>query len=394
MKVQKMRRSLALVLSAATLWTVAAAAHSATPNDAWQALRDTRLPQLLVRWELGDWFDTGGLPLSALLTLRQSPVLMAQRITISDTADKDDPDDDTADDTADDTDDDTADDPDADDTDEAEKPPTLPASTVAADLKFKDNGAPSETVIPPSKKGYSVTGKVYIKNTSVQSLNMKMFSGGTFDAALSDDGPQVLIIHTHASEAYTMPKGEKYEGSGYYRTTDTDCNMVRVGDEIAAVLSQNGIAVLHDRTLHDVPSYDAAYDSSLDAMEDYMDKYPSLSFILDVHRDAIEDEDGRQYKLVSREDPHAAQLSLVMGSDYDNWQENLKLAVAVQRTILADHPTLMRPITLRNSGYNQEVCTGSMLVEVGTAGNSLDEAIYAGRLFAQGLADTLLKKSS
>ena len=79
----------------------------------------------------------------------------------------------------------------------------------------------------------------------------------------------------------------------------------------------------------------------------------------------------------------------IMGSNYDAWLSNLRLAVAVQSHLAHDHPTLMRPITLRLYGYNQSLSTGSLLVEVGAAGNSLDEAIYAARLFARGFAETL-----
>ena len=201
--------------------------------------------------------------------------------------------------------------------------------------------------------------------------------------------PQVLIMHTHGSEAYTMPAGQEYTPTGSFRTDNDACNVVRVGDEIAAALSERGISVLHDRTLHDVPDYNDAYPHSLASVEDYMEKYPSLVFVLDVHRDAVSDADGNQYKLVSAEEPHAAQMSFIMGNAYDGWQENLKLAIAIQQNLSADYPTLMRPITMLNYRYNQFVSPGAMLLEVGAAGNSLDEALYAARLFAQGFADTL-----
>jgi len=156
------------------------------------------------------------------------------------------------------------------------------------------------------------------------------------------------------------------------------------------VLSTYGISVLHDRTLHDVPSYNDAYYNSYDAIEAYREKYPTLTYVLDVHRDAVADADGNQYKLVTAEDPNAAQLSLIMGVKQDGWEENLKLAVAVHHHLQQSFPTLMRPITTLFYTYNQGLAPGSLLVEVGTAGNSLDEAIYAGRLFAQGFAETIL----
>ena len=50
----------------------------------------------------------------------------------------------------------------------------------------------------------------------------------------------------------------------------------------------------------------------------------------------------------------------------------------------------MRPMSFRAGRYNQHLTLGSMLVEVGACGNTLQEAIQAGRLFAGSLADALL----
>ena len=172
--------------------------------------------------------------------------------------------------------------------------------------------------------------------------------------------------------------------------------MVRVGDEIAAALEEAGISVIHDATLHDYPQYSGAYDRSLATINSYLEQYPSISFVLDIHRDAISDGEGNMYKVVSNvAGVNAAQMTFVIGTDgggleHPNWRENLKLAAAVQQNLLDDYPTLMRPITVRNSRYNQHVTTGSLLVEMGAAGNSLDEALLSGRLLGQALAETIL----
>lgn len=153
---------------------------------------------------------------------------------------------------------------------------------------------------------------------------------------------------------------------------------------MAEVFAQAGISVLHDRTLYDYPEYAGAYDRSLAGIDRYLKEYPSIRFVLDVHRDAIEASDGSQVKVVSEIEGQgtAAQLSLIMGSDggglsHPDWMENLRLAVAVQEQALTDYPTLMRPLLLRNSRYNQHATTGSLLVEVGTAGNAPEEAELA-----------------
>ena len=165
---------------------------------------------------------------------------------------------------------------------------------------------------------------------------------------------------------------------------------------MAKVFAEAGISVLHDRNMYDYPAYSGAYDRSLASISEYLKKYPSIRFVLDVHRDAVEDSAGNTYKVVSAtEEGTAAQLTLVLGSSggglsHPNWKENLKLAAALQESLLTEHPTLMRPILLRNSRYNQHTTTGSLLVEVGAAGNSPEEAALAARLFAEEMV-TLLK---
>ena len=177
---------------------------------------------------------------------------------------------------------------------------------------------------------------------------------------------------------------------------DESFSVVRVGDEIAAVLERAGIRVLHDRTLHDYPQYSGAYDRSLTAVERYLERYPSIVLVLDVHRDAISDSAGTPYKVVSAvAGANAAQMSFVIGTDggglsHPHWRENLKLAAAIQQTLCTDYPTLMRPITVRNSRYNQHTTTGSLLVEMGAAGNSLEEALFSARLLGQVILETML----
>ena len=91
-------------------------------------------------------------------------------------------------------------------------------------------------------------------------------------------------------------------------------------------------------------------------------------------------------------------MTLVVGSDgsgltHPSWMENLRLAVAIQEQTLSQYSTLMRPVLLRNSRYNQHATTGSLLVEVGAAGNSPEEAALAGRLLAEEMVEVLEARS-
>ena len=370
-----LRRLEALALAAGTLWAVTVTAGSDTAASALRALWES-LPISALRWELGDLWPRDGLSPAAVLTIGESPLLLAARPAVAELW--------------------TQTEPEAPVEQEDEEFVTVPVEETPLDAADSvDNGVAAKTLIHTDPSGYTVCGRTYISNSTDYPLSVSDLQQ-PFAAHLSEDGPQILILHTHGSEAYTPAGDETIVWSGDHRTTDTRCNVVRVGDEMAEVFGQAGISVLHDRTLYDYPSYAGSYDRSLVAIQNYLKQYPSIRFILDVHRDAIEDGQGNQYKVVSAIDGEgtAAQLSIVVGSDgsgltHPNWIENLRLAVAIQENILAKYPTLMRPVLLRNSRYNQHATAGSLLVEVGSAGNSPEEAVLAGRLFAERMAEVL-----
>ena len=373
------RRLTAGILAAGGLWTVAVTAGSATISDAAAALWEA-VPMGALRWELGDLWAKDGLSAATVLAIGESPLLLSARPAVAElwSADREEtaPEESTQEGTV---------------TEPVEETPLQAESHT-------DNGVPARTLVPTDPSGYTVCGRVYISNSTDYTLDPQELTE-TFDAEMSGEGPQILILHSHGSEGYTPPAGEEVVWSGNLRTTDSRYNVVGVGDAMAEVFSAAGISVIHDRTLYDYPSYNEAYDRSLAAIQSYLAQYPSIRFILDVHRDAIEDADGNQYKVVSSvEEGTSAQLTLVVGSDggglsHPNWKENLKLAVALQDNILQEYPTLMRPLLLRNSRYNQHATTGSLLVEVGAAGNSPDEAELAGRLFAEKMVEVLEGRS-
>ena len=369
MKQVILRRGLALLLAAAALGAVLAGGGADSAAALWQSVsRRPNVSRGLLRWELGDILGLDGLSAPTVLALGQSPVLLAGRtLAVRDAA------------------------PQPEDPDQPAAPEApAPAPPEEQDPQpGADNGVPAQTVDPRSTDGYSIINGVYIKNKSSRTLDPAVLGDRQF-VACPQQGPQVLIVHSHASESYTMPPGQEYVPSGTFRTADRSCNMVRVGDELAAELSSYGISVVHDRTLHDGESYNDAYENSLASIQSYLAKYPSIVYVLDLHRDAVQDANGTQYKLVTAEDPAAAQVSLIMGVAHDGWQDNLRLAIAVQEKLESQSPTLMRPITLLNYRYNQFAAPGSLLVEVGAAGNSLDEALRAARLFAKGFAETIL----
>ena len=209
--------------------------------------------------------------------------------------------------------------------------------------------------------------------------------------------PQVLIMHTHATEDYRLSAGLWFAPGDGARSTDRSINMCAVGRVMADTLNAAGICTLHDETLNDYPSYTGSYANSRAVVQQYLAQYPSIKVVLDVHRDAIERENGtRCAPVCSIDGRQAAQVMIICGCDNGTsvqlpaWRQNLRFAAAWERSMEEKYPGLTRPVLFSYRFYNQDLTTGSLLIEIGGHGNNLNEALYAGYLAAQGLADALL----
>lgn len=205
----------------------------------------------------------------------------------------------------------------------------------------------------------------------------------------AEEGPQILILHTHTTEAYTKGKKDTYKETDTARTTDNDYNMVRVGEEMKDVFEEMGLSVVHDKTKYDYPSYTGSYSRALTGIQKMLKKYPTIQVVLDVHRDAIIGSDGTSYaKKTEIDGEEVAQVMLVVGTNdmgltHPKWKDHLTLAVQIQKNMLAIDSELPRPIDLRRQRFNEHATPGSLLVEVGTSGNTLKQALAGARLFAQ-----------
>lgn len=202
--------------------------------------------------------------------------------------------------------------------------------------------------------------------------------------------PTVLIIHTHGTEGY------EDSASNYYRTTDKSRNVVAAGKLLSEKLSEHGIYAIHCETMFDENSYIKAYSNSYSAVSEYLSEYPSIKYVIDLHRDAIPDSDGSGYaKLTSViGGKNCAQLMLVVGTNeagakHPLWKTNLRTAFEIQKNMCNVYPTLMRSINLRRASFNQQLCPGYFILEAGNCENSLSEVFSSIELFAKIFAETI-----
>ncbi len=216
------------------------------------------------------------------------------------------------------------------------------------------------------------------------------------DISIEKNGePQILIMHTHTTESYEPYERDFYDSSFISRTTDERMNMVAVGEAIAVQLEEAGIGVIHNTVMHDYPSYNGSYDRSRETVQSILKEYPSIKIVLDIHRDAIERADGERIAPIADiNGRNAAQIMIISGCDdgtmdMPDHMKNFRFACMLQRQLESDYKGLTRPILFDYRKYNQDLTTGSILIEVGGHANSIDQAVYSGELIGRSLAECL-----
>lgn len=207
--------------------------------------------------------------------------------------------------------------------------------------------------------------------------------------------PQVLIMHTHTTESFEPYERDFYDNSFSYRTTDPSKNTVMIGEEIKKGLTKAGINTIHDTTIHDYPSYNGSYERSEQTVKSYLEQYPSIKIVLDIHRDALESNNNLIQPVANINGKKAAQIMIISGCDdgtmgMPNYLQNFRLASLFQQQLEQDWSGLTRPILFDYRKYNQHLTTGSLLIEVGSHGNTLDQVKYSGELIGKSLAKALL----
>ncbi|MBR5154940.1 MAG: stage II sporulation protein P [Clostridia bacterium] len=237
--------------------------------------------------------------------------------------------------------------------------------------------------------------KILIRNETEFGINIDEMLKSPLSFNMNGDGPKILIVHTHATESYSPDGASTYSADKGDRSEDSAKNMIAVGDAMSGVFKNYGIDVIHDKTLHDKPSFNTSYANSLKTVNQYLAKYPSIRIVLDIHRDAFVYENGSKAKFVTEiNGQKTAQLMLVVGTnagglDHPNWRENMKLALKLQNAIIDEYPNLMRGVNLRKERFNGHATPGSMIIEVGSSGNTLAEAIRGATYGAEEVAKFL-----
>jgi len=272
-------------------------------------------------------------------------------------------------------------------------PPPEKTEKTEETEKTDSGDAPVEQAVEKNKntsqvEQINISRGMDVSNATDFKVDPIKLSKEPLDFKINKKDVEVLIEHTHTTEAYFN------NGSNTDRNLDENKNMIAVGEKITAVLNERGIKTVHDKTIHDYPSYNGSYGRSLTTVKNNLAKYPNIKVVLDVHRDSIERNNKKVKVCANINGKTSSQVMLVIGTNamglsHDKWRENFKFASHIQSRANEKYPTLMRPLNLRQERFNMHMTTGSLIVEVGTSGNTLDEALLGAESFASVLADVL-----
>lgn len=240
--------------------------------------------------------------------------------------------------------------------------------------------------------GGQVNNKTSLSNESLIEESRKLP-----DFTISDtDEPQVLIYHTHTTESFEPYVRDNLDASFNYRTTDETKNMIMVGNAIQAELEAQGIGVIHVTEVHDYPSYNGSYGRSRESIVPILEQYPTIKVALDIHRDAISNSEFAAQPYIEIDGKEAAQIMIISGCDdgtlgMPDYIKNFHFACSLQSQFEKDYAGLTRPILFDYRHYNQDLTTGSLLIEVGSHGNTLEQVQYSGQLIGRSLCNLLNK---
>jgi len=240
-------------------------------------------------------------------------------------------------------------------------------------------------------------GVTYINNESIYLPNAERLLEADVSSPYTEE-PLVLVLHTHTSEGYVEDGCAWIEGEvgDATYTTDASASVLAAGRVLCDTLRAKGIGAIHCTTSHDAKGQRGAYAASAESVRFFLSLYPSIRYVIDLHRDAILDADGAYLRAVSESTEGAcAQVMAVVGSDgngtpCENWEGNLSLALRLRQLLNEGGGSICRPVTLRNSSYNQELSPYSLLLEIGTGGNSVKEAERAAKLVGEALVTLIL----
>jgi stage II sporulation protein P len=247
--------------------------------------------------------------------------------------------------------------------------PLPPAPTGPGKADPANNGAPPDRAGPPSEPPPETAPKP--------------------PAVLNGGRPLVGIYHTHDWESYisefpamAVPKSgadlQKIQSESHKKKT-----VMEIGKTVAQRLKELGVATVYADATHQSLGYDYAYKASRETATKILKEHPSVQILMDLHRDGTWGADTTAVVNGKR----VAPIRCIIGSNQQpRWHDNKGFCDELVANLEKKYPGLILPTKVQNDRYNQDLLPGAILLEIGDAMNTYEEAERSALYLAEGLA--------
>ena len=125
-------------------------------------------------------------------------------------------------------------------------------------------------------------------------------------------------------------------------------------------------------------------------MTDALEKNGTLEYFFDIHRDSIPYESS----VITYEGTTYAKILFVIGTDHENYEQNLLLAEKLNTILNQKVPNITRGIIKKggsgvNGIYNQDFSPNTLLFEIGGSYNKISEVTNTIHILAVSLKEMI-----
>ncbi len=179
-----------------------------------------------------------------------------------------------------------------------------------------------------------------------------------------DPKPLIYIYNTHQTEEYDASTLKEYNitPTVYMAANILKKKLSNLNIE-AIVEDENIVKVLKEHNW----KYSESYNASMLWLERIHEKYPSIKYFIDLHRDS-------SASTVLINDKPYAKMMFVIGMNHENYEKNESLMLKLNNYLKENYEGLMRePFYGKRSRYNQHFNENVILIEVGGPKNTIEE---------------------
>lgn len=183
--------------------------------------------------------------------------------------------------------------------------------------------------------------------------------------------PLVYLYNTHQLENYNNDNLEIY---------GITPNVQMASYLLREKLDSMGIStIVEDANMSNILAsnnwnYAYSYQASASLITDKKNKYPTLKYFIDIHRDSI----PKSASTASLNNKNYAKILFVVGKDYNTWQDNYNFSNKLNDLLNTYYSGISRGIITKsgtgvNGIYNQNLSPNCILIEVGGNENTIEE---------------------